>query len=70
MTLNHYTTRQLDECSLRLLDIAAMLRSIAQDSRKNGIEEVPIHDKKALIWLENLETWAKKSRITFELMQN
>ena len=70
MTLNHYTPQQLDECALRLLDIAALLRSIAQESRKNGIEEIPIHDKKALIWLENLEMWAKKSRLTFELMQN
>ena len=70
MTLTYHSPTQLDEYALRLLDIAASLRSIAQDARKNEIEEIPIHDKKALIWLENLEIWAKKSRITFELTQS
>ena len=68
MTLENYTPEKLDLCALRLIDIVADLRAISQDARKKGLEGIPIHDKKALLWIENLEIWAKKSRMNCEIL--
>lgn len=68
MTIESYTPEKFDQCALRLFDIAADLRNIAKESRKKQIEGIPIHDKKALLWIENLETWAKKSKLNFEFI--
>lgn len=68
MTIESYSPDKLDQCALRLLDIAADLREIARESRKKDINGVPLHDKKALLWIENLESWAKKSKLNFEFL--
>lgn len=67
MTLEKYSPEKIDECVLRLFDIAAELRCMAREARKRGVDAVPVHDKKALLWIENLEQWSRKSKVTFEI---
>jgi hypothetical protein len=69
LAISPYTPEQLDQVALRLLDICAKLRSIAQESRSQGSAEIPVHDKKALEWIGKLEQWAAKSQRDFELAQ-
>ena len=58
MTLEAYSPEKLDRLALRVLDVACALRQMAADSRDNGIEDMPLNDKKALEWLSKLEDWA------------
>ncbi len=67
MTIENYTPEKLDQCALRVFDIAAELRFIAVESRKHGLQSISIHDRNALLWIEKLELWAKKSKIGFEM---
>ncbi len=67
MTIENYTTDKIDQTALRLFDLAADLRSIGREARKKNIAAVPIHDKKALLWIENLELWVRKSKAVFEI---
>ncbi len=67
MTIENYTTDRLDQTALRLFDLASDLRSIAREARRKGIVAVPVHDKKALLWIENLELWVRKSKANFEI---
>jgi len=60
MTLQKYGPEKLDEMALRVLDLAGIIRQMANESREQDIAELPLHDKKALLWLGNLETWAHK----------
>jgi hypothetical protein len=69
MVLEPYTPEQLDQIALRLLDVCAQIRDIARRSREQRLEQVPLHDKKALEWLGKLEEWAAKSQRDFELAQ-
>ena len=67
MTIENYTPDKLDQCALRVFDIAAELRSLAKESRKRGVKSVSVHDKNAILFIEKLELWAKKSKISFEV---
>lgn len=58
MTLEIYTPDQLDHLSLRVLDLAAIFRSMSQQARDLDIDGIELHDKKATIWLANIEHWA------------
>jgi hypothetical protein len=69
MVLEPYTPDQLDQIALRVLDVCARIREIARRSREQQMEQVPLHDKKALEWLGKLEEWAAKSERDFELAQ-
>jgi hypothetical protein len=59
MTLETYSPERLDRLALRVLDVACSLRQMAADSRENVLDELPLHDKKALEWLTRLEDWAR-----------
>ncbi|MCE5269372.1 MAG: hypothetical protein LLG00_15965 [Planctomycetaceae bacterium] len=67
MTLEPYDPQRLDQFALRLLDLAAILREMAQRSREHGISDLALHDKKALEWCTKLEQWAEKTRGDLEL---
>jgi hypothetical protein len=67
MTLQRYDAQKLDQFALRLMDLAAIVRQTANSSRENGLEEIPLHDKKALEWCANLEQWAHKLRADQEI---
>ena len=68
MTLEQYTPEKFDQLALRLLDLVSELREIANEARQVGVGTLPVHDKKALLWIDNLERWAKRNRISFELL--
>ena len=57
MTLEPYNSDGLDRMSLRVLDLCARLRSLAQKSRDEQLPPVKLHDRKALEWLDKLEDW-------------
>jgi hypothetical protein len=67
MTLKPYDPQMLNEFALRLLDLAAAMRQMAQRSREHHIEDLALHDKKAREWIGNLERWARKSLADVEL---
>jgi hypothetical protein len=62
MTLQPYDPRKLDQFALQLLDIAAIMREMANESREHRVAELTLHDKKAREWCANLEDWAHKAR--------
>jgi len=68
MTIEQYTPEKFDQLALRIFDLAAEFREIANGARHTGVESLPVHDKKALLWIENLEQWAKKNRVSFEIL--
>lgn len=67
MTLQTYDPQKLDRLALRLLDMAAALRKLANESREYGITDLAVHDKKALEWCVNLEQWARKTSADLDL---
>jgi len=67
MTLKPYDPAMLDQFALRLLDLAAVIRRIAQKSRENEVSDFALHDKKAQEWLANLEHWAQKCQAEMEM---
>jgi hypothetical protein len=67
MTLNPYDPTSLDLFALRLLDIAAAVRQMAQRTREHGIDDFALHDKKALEWIVHLERWSRKSAADLEM---
>ena len=67
MTLNPYDPTMLDVFSLRLLDLAATIRQMAQRSRECAVDDFALHDKKALEWIANLERWARKAAADLEM---
>ncbi len=72
MTLQTYDPKQLDHFALRLLDLAAIMRHMANRSRDNGISDLALHDKKASEWCSKLEQWAHKTQADLEvkILQN
>ena len=60
MTLEPYSPEKLDQFALGLLDLAAILRKMANDSREHGITDLSLHDKKAQDWFGRLDHWAHK----------
>jgi hypothetical protein len=67
MTLQPYSPDHLDQFALRILDLAAIIRQMANRSREHGIADLPMHDKKALEWCAKLEQWAHKTRADLEV---
>ncbi len=67
MTLANYDAGQLDALALRLLDIAAILREMAVLSRRQGLESVTLHDRKAQEWCDRLEHWARRSQAELDV---
>lgn len=67
MTLKVYDPSKLDQFALRLLDLAAVVRQMSNRSREHGVENMPMHDKKALEWCAKLEQWAHKTRADLEI---
>jgi hypothetical protein len=67
MTLQTYDPNQVDQFALRLLDLAAILRRMANRSREHGIADLALHDKKALEWCTKLEQWAHKTQADLEV---
>ncbi len=67
MTLKPYGPDTLDQFALQLLDLAAVMREMANRSRECEIEDFCLHEKKAREWFHNLERWARKSRAELEM---
>jgi len=67
VTLQSYSSDEMDEFAVRLFDISAQLRGISKDMRINQIDRFMINDKKALLMCEHLEIWAQKTRNNFDL---
>ncbi len=67
MTLKPYTAEMLDQFALRLLDLAATLRGMANRSREFGVEDFALHDKKAGEWCKGLERWVHRSQAELEM---
>ncbi len=62
MTLQPYGPTELDHFALYLLDLAAITRQMAQDSREYEIDDLALHDKKAREWCIKLEDWVHRAR--------
>jgi hypothetical protein len=67
MTLQTYDPHNLDQFALRLLDLAAVVRQMANRSREQGVADLALHDKKALEWCAKMEQWAEKTRRDLEV---
>lgn len=67
MTLKPYSADMLDQFALRLLDLAALMREMANRSRRYQVEDFAVHDKKPQQWCSSLERWARKSQAELEM---
>jgi hypothetical protein len=67
MTLKPYSPEMLDQFALRLLDLACLVREMANRSRQYEITDFAVHDKKPNEWCHNLERWVRKSRAELEM---
>lgn len=67
MTLQPYDPEKLDQLALRLLDQAAAMREMANTCREYQINDLALHDKKAIEWCENLDRWTRKARAELEM---
>ena len=66
MTLMQFDPEALDVLALRLLDIAALVRKMANDSRENDLGNFQLHGNKINEWLGHLEGWAHEGRAKLE----
>lgn len=57
MTLEPYDPDHLDKLSLRVFDLCARLRKLANICREEQLPPIDLHDRKALEWLDKLEVW-------------
>jgi hypothetical protein len=57
MTLIPFPPTALDELALRLLDVAATVRKMANSARDNAVQDFQLHGNKAHEWLDHLEQW-------------
>ena len=67
MTLKPYSPEMLDQFALRLLDLSALMREMANRSREYHITDFAVHDKKAREWYDNLERWVRRSQAELEM---
>lgn len=67
MTLEPYSPGMLDDLALRLLDLAAATRKMAQRSRHYQVEDLALHDKKAREWCANLARWVGKAQADLDM---
>ena len=68
MTYSRYSPEQLDQLVLRIFDVAAMLRDISQNAKRAKLDDIPMHDRKAVLWCEQLEQWAAKTKINVDIL--
>lgn len=68
MTLETYDPEKLEQLAFRFFDIAALLRNMAQKARKHDLQEIPLHDRKALLWCQGLELWVKKTQVNLDIV--
>jgi len=67
MTLQSYDPQKLDQFALQLLDLAAIVREMANRSREYDITDMVLHDKKAWEWCAKLRQWAEKAQSELEV---
>ncbi|HYW78363.1 MAG TPA: hypothetical protein VE890_02265 [Thermoguttaceae bacterium] len=67
MTLQPYGPKKLDQFALQVLDVAAMLREMANSSREHGISDLALHDKKAQEWCDRLHDWTHKAQAELDV---
>ncbi len=67
MTLQPYGPKKLDQFALQLLDVAAMVREMANSSREHGIGDLALHDKKAQEWCARLNDWTHKAQAELDV---
>ncbi|MFH1922395.1 MAG: hypothetical protein ABIP48_21240 [Planctomycetota bacterium] len=67
MTLKPYDPDMLDQFALRLLDLATVMREMANRSREWRLDDFALHDKKAREWYDNLERWVRRSQSELEM---
>jgi hypothetical protein len=58
MTLLPFKPEDLDTLALRFLDLAALMRGMANSSRENELDGFSLHVNKVNEWLGHLEEWA------------
>ena len=68
MTYNRYSPEKLDQLVLRILDVAALLREISQNAKRAKLDDIPMHDRKAVLWCEQLEQWAVKTKVNVDIL--
>ena len=57
MTLIPFPPERLDALALRLLDLAATVRSMANKSRESELKGFELHGQKIDEWLAHLDDW-------------
>ena len=67
MTIQAYGPEKMNQFALRLLDLASVMREMANSSREQGIVDLAIHDKKAQEWCGRLEEWLHKAQGELEI---
>lgn len=67
MTLKPYDPEMLDQFALELLDLAAIVREMANCSREYAIGDFALHDKKAKEWMDGLTRWVRRSQADLDL---
>jgi len=71
MTLAVFPPQRLDDLALRMLDLAGLVRHMAEECRKHRLNDFQLHGQKIDEWLSNLEDWAHdgKARLQAELIR-
>jgi hypothetical protein len=68
MTLTPFTPETLDGLALRLLDLAAMLRDMANTTRDHDVSGFQLHVNKVNEWLAHLENWGHDGQAKLETL--
>ena len=67
MTKQAYDPEKIEKLAFRFFDLGSQMREIAKSMRQNDLTDIPLNDKKALQWLNELEIWAKKTQGSYEI---
>ena len=70
MTLIPYQPVELDRLALRILDLSADVRRMAQRSREHEVDAVALHGNKIQDWLMRLESWTHDAKARTEAEVN
>jgi len=62
MTLQQYGPERFDDIALRLIDLAALMREMAEQHREGKVKALALNDRKLREWLGNIEAWAEQAR--------
>jgi hypothetical protein len=68
MTLEPYNPDRLDLLALRLLDLSAKARGMAQLCREEQLDGLDLHDRKALEYLGKFEEWLYRAEAELPLV--